>query len=420
MARSQRGKLSAVPVYLILSGGGALFSTMVFTVNLIYQVQQAHLNPLQLVLVGTALEATAFIFEIPTGLVADVYSRRLSILIGCFLVGIGLALQGVVPVFGVIVLAQVIWGLGYTFTSGATEAWIADEVGEEHVGALFLRAAQVSQFCGIAGVIVGVVLGTVRLNLPILVGGVLYVALAVFLCVTMPEHGFTPVPRDERDSWKQMGETIRTSGKLVRHSPALLTILGIAAFWGAASEGFDRLNTDHWLTNLSFPAAGHLKPVVWFGILGIGARFLTIGATEIVRRRVDTRSHGAVARALCLCTGLIVVGVIAFAQAQTFALALIASWAVAVLRRVEEPLQAAWLNQHVDSRVRATIFSVSGQADAIGQITGGPVIGYVGLLRGVRAALTLAGFVLAPALALYTRTIRRDQRDALLVEDVEV
>ena len=114
---------------MLLIGGGSFFSMLVFTVNLIYQVQVAHLNPLQLVLVGTVLEGTSFLFEVPTGIVADVYSRRLSIIIGTFLLGVGLALQGVVPSFGVILLAQVIWGIGYTFTSGATEAWLTDEIG---------------------------------------------------------------------------------------------------------------------------------------------------------------------------------------------------------------------------------------------------------------------------------------------------
>ena len=70
----------------------------------------------------------------PTGLVADNYSRRLSIIIGFFLVGVGFVIEGLVPHFTVILLTQVIWGIGITFTSGATEAWIADEVGEASAG----------------------------------------------------------------------------------------------------------------------------------------------------------------------------------------------------------------------------------------------------------------------------------------------
>ena len=61
---------------------------VVFTIIMVFQVETAGLSPLQLVLVGTALELSAFVFEIPTGVVADVYSRRLSVIIGIFITGL--------------------------------------------------------------------------------------------------------------------------------------------------------------------------------------------------------------------------------------------------------------------------------------------------------------------------------------------
>ncbi len=82
-------KLGAYTIYLLMSGATALFVTLVFTVNMVYQVQIVGLSPLQMVLVGTALEFSIFLFEVPTGVVADVYSRRLSIIIGLFLIGLG-------------------------------------------------------------------------------------------------------------------------------------------------------------------------------------------------------------------------------------------------------------------------------------------------------------------------------------------
>ena len=87
-------KLDAYRIYLILSGADGMISSIIFTVNMIYQVTVVGLNPLQLVLVGTTLEATAFLFEIPTGVVADVYSRRLSVIIGYVLIGIGFLVEG--------------------------------------------------------------------------------------------------------------------------------------------------------------------------------------------------------------------------------------------------------------------------------------------------------------------------------------
>jgi len=410
-------KLGAVPVYILLIGGGSFFSTLVFTVNLIYQVQIAHLNPLQLVLVGTVLEGTAFLFEVPTGIVADVYSRRLSIIIGAFLLGIGLALQGVVPKFGVILLAQVIWGIGYTFTSGATQAWITDEIGIARANPLFLRASQFELIGSIIAVAIATAIGNVSLQAPILIGGGLYFVMGVVLVVVMPEHGFTRTPRAERTTWQVMGGQLKSGVSLVRRSHVLLTILGIMAFSGAATESYDRLSTDHFLTNFAFPTFAGWKPVVWLGIFSIVGRLVNIGAFEIIRRRLDTNSHRAVARALTISTALLVVCYLGFALAGNLALVAIASTGVWMFRRINNPLQTAWINQHVDSGVRATVLSISSQADAVGQIAGGPVIGYVGLLASVRAALVVGGGILTPALLLYAQTLRRADPLTIAVEE---
>ena len=112
---------------------------MVFTISQIYRISQVGLTPLQLVLVYTTLEITASVFEIPTGVVADVFSRKLSIIIGFFLFGVGFIVEGAFPIFTTVLIAQVIWGLGWTFISGAHEAWIAVEVGVNKVGSVYIR-----------------------------------------------------------------------------------------------------------------------------------------------------------------------------------------------------------------------------------------------------------------------------------------
>ncbi|NIV37434.1 MAG: MFS transporter, partial [Anaerolineae bacterium] len=75
------------------------------------------------------------------------------------------------------------------------------------------------------------------------------------------------------------------------------------------------------------------------------------------------------------------------------------------LRNIADPLHTAWLNLSIDEpQVRATIFSVSGQADAVGQIAGGPVVGATGN-RSIRAALLSSALLLSPLLPLYGITI---------------
>ena len=102
-----------------------------FTVWAVYLVQDVGVNPLQLVLLGTVSEIAIFLFEVPTGVVADTYSRRLSIIIGMILAGLSLVIFGLVAVYWVIVLAVILRGIGGTFMSGAWEAWITDEHGVE-------------------------------------------------------------------------------------------------------------------------------------------------------------------------------------------------------------------------------------------------------------------------------------------------
>src|SRR5579871_2385522 len=121
----QKRWFSAYAVYLILSGAYSLFFATIVTINLVYQIEVAKLNPLQLVLVGTMLEATAFVCQVPTGILADVFSRRLSTILGVFLTGGTFILEGSIPRFETILLSQIFWGIGATFISGAEEAWIA-------------------------------------------------------------------------------------------------------------------------------------------------------------------------------------------------------------------------------------------------------------------------------------------------------
>src|SRR5439155_6816263 len=103
---AERSTWEAKTVYLILSSASSFFFTTIFTINLVYQLQVAHLDPLQLVLVGTVLEITVFLTQVPTGGLADVYSRRLAVIVGLALIGVGSLLEGSIPQFWAILLAQ--------------------------------------------------------------------------------------------------------------------------------------------------------------------------------------------------------------------------------------------------------------------------------------------------------------------------
>ncbi|MGB8643931.1 MAG: MFS transporter [Anaerolineae bacterium] len=397
---------NAYRIYLFSQFAAAFCTRLVFPVSLVYQAQAAQLNPLQLVLVGTTLEVTAFLFQIPTGIIADVYSRRLSVVLGYLLIGLGLGLVGVFPLFSTILLAQVISGIGYTMVDGALEAWVADELGEQNAGSAYLRAAQLGNLGALAGLVISAVLASWMLNLPILLGGAMLVLLSGFLALRMPENGFTPTPRENRNSWQQMGHTFKQGILLARGKPVVITILAIAVIQGAFSEGFDRLWTPHLLNNITLPPLGPFQPVVWFNLISAMGTVLALGATEVIRRRVDTNRHAAVARALLTVTTGLLVAMLAFALTSNLTVAVIALLAINMTRSAASPLSTAWLNQSLAPQVRATLFSVWAQMDALGQIIGGPLLGALATGVSLPAALALAGLLLLPVLALYAWTLR--------------
>jgi len=399
-------KLTAARVFLLIEAVTSLLFGMIFTISSLYQVSTANLSALQLVLVGTVLELSIFVFEVPTGVVADLVSRRLSVIIGFFLIGAGFILEGALPIFWTILLAQILWGVGYTFTSGATQAWITDEIREDAAGPIFLRASQISGLAGLLGIPLGVVLGRSQINLPLLIGGSLFAGLAVFLILFMPEDGFTPTPQGEHNTWQSMLHTLRGGLAMVRRRPALWNILLIGLFFGLYSEGYDRLWVKHLTDNLLTLGGIQVEPVVLLGAINAGGTLLAIAATELVRRRLDTTNPNAIARMMMAASALMVAGLIAFAQARSLVLAIGMIWLIDVFRSINSPLYTTWVNQRLDPQVRATVLSMSSQVDAIGQITSGPALGMVGSLVSVRAAITASGLLLAPILGLFVRALR--------------
>jgi hypothetical protein len=372
----------------------------------VYFVTVVGLDPLELVLVGTVMEGAILVCEVPTGVFADVFGRRLSVAFGTALMGVGFVLVGALPSLGPILAANALWGVGYTFTSGAAEAWVADEVGEARLGRTLVRGGQAEYAGAIVGVFASVALALVSLRAPIVVAGALGVALAAYLAVAMRESGAAR-RRAERESFLATG---RTGARLVRVQPILLLVLAVAFFWGMASEGFDRLWEAHLLLDVGLPSFAGLNSVLWFGVLNAGALVGSFLVAEVLVRRVDLASHIATARALAVLTALLLAAVLAFALAVSFAVAVAAFWAVALLRALRGPLWSAWVNQHVDARYRATMLSIVSQGDAFGQVAGGPGIGAVGSAFSIRAAIGAAALLLAPALLLTTRTLRLSPR----------
>ena len=123
----------------------------------------------------------------------------------------------------------------------------------------------------------------------LVLGGCISILLGLFIGLAMPEEGFRPSAREERESWKTMARTFRIGVRLVRGRPALIAIFAIAMFYGASSEPFDRFWELHILevTGFEIPCLATLSPIAWWGIQSVAANILGIATVEVLRRTVD-------------------------------------------------------------------------------------------------------------------------------------
>src|ERR671918_719359 len=115
--------------YLIISGLFTLSASLIWGINTLFLLD-AGLSIFEVFVANAVFTAAMALFEIPTGVVADTRGRRISFLLSEATLAIGtLAYVGVAAIQGGVVLfslAGVILGLGFTFYSGAVEAWLVD------------------------------------------------------------------------------------------------------------------------------------------------------------------------------------------------------------------------------------------------------------------------------------------------------
>ena len=384
--------------------------SLVATVMIVYHIEIVHLNPLQLILVGTTLELACFIFEIPTGIVADVYSRKLSIVIGGVLTGVGFILEGSISSFVFVLVAQIVWGLGSTFISGSLEAWIAEEEKNKDLDEIYIKGAQAGQIGAFIGIVLSTVIANFSVRLPIIVSGVLFIILALFLWLYMPENNFKPSAPGDLNTFKKMVYTFKSGLKFVKSKSIIMILLAVTLFYGLSSEGYDRLSNAHFLQDTTLPKLGNLSSVTWFGIFGILGMILSFIVMHFMAKNLkneDNRKNGK----LLLCINILYISsMLIFALTRNFSLMLIAYLATNTFRIINEPIFSAWLNGHIDDNSRATVLSINGQMNSLGQILGGPIIGIIATNISVSIGIVCTSLLVAPVLVLYIISMIMDKK----------
>ena len=415
--------LPPAPLYLTIKAYGEMAFMTYATVASAYRILEANLDPLQLLLVGVALELSFFLAETPTGALADVYSRKWSVIIGLALVGAGFILEGAIAVFATILIAQTVWGVGFSFISGAQQAWLADELRDDSQTArVFVRGSKYESAGALVGIALSVAIASYSAGLALIVGGALLILLALFLAVAMPETGFArPNPgdaasyaADDRAGWRAAINVLRTGIRAVRASRVLTALIVIEIFAGMSTEPFDRLWAKHALDTFDFPIihlplVGDLDPIVWFGIVHAAASLGGLLVIWIIERYIPIARPETPRLVLSIYNAAMIAAVAAFALAQSFHLALAMVIATYILHRVAEPFTAAWINRIARSEYRATVFSIHEQGNSLGQIAFGPLMGIYATAAGIRPALIACALLRLPPQALYL--IRDRQRD---------
>lgn len=360
----------AYSVYLLFRFVCSLAVSMSTVLSIVYHMEVVQLDAFQLVLVGTVLETSCFLFEMPTGVVADLYSRRRSVLIGMFLYGLGFLMEGALPWFAPVLLAQVVWGCGDTFITG------------------------------VLGVVLGTLLGNINLQMPIILGGSLCLLLGLVMVRIMPETNFSPAIEERQGLLKDFVCLFKLNLGFVKGAPVLLALLAITLCGGLASEGFDRLSTAHFLDDTVIPVIGPLNSVTWFGVISLIGSGLGILASQLLIARMEKKGTVSRTSVVMSTSAGYILCLVLFAVGRSFWFMLLVFLLAGLMRTIKEPVLAAWMNDQVDEKMRATVFSTSGQLDSFGQIIGGPIVGLVAQQVSIPWGLVCTAFLLLPALFL--------------------
>jgi MFS family permease len=395
--------------YLFLTTLTTLAASFIWGVNTLFLLDAGLSNT-------EAFAANAFfaigqvLFEVPTGVVADTRGRRFSYLLGAFTLLISTVLYLVMwqihaPFIGWAVVSMLL-GLGFTFFSGATEAWLVDALGATgFTGSLetvFGRAQTAAGAAMLFGTVLGgVVAQATDLGTPYLLrAGMLGVTLVVAFWF-MHDVGFTP--RRGADPITEVRAVIRGSMEAGWRNPPVRALMLAAPF--ASGVGFFAFyaSQPYLLQLYGDPEAYSVAGLA--AALFAGAQIVGGLAVSRVRRWFRRRTDAIL---LASVVTVVVLAIIGWTTSFVAALVLLAGWALVFA--VEGPLRQAFINGLIPSEQRATVLSFDSFMGSIGGAVAQPALGRVSDLYGYGPAYVVAGAV--SALSIPFVILARRQRAA--------
>ncbi|HEU0181792.1 MAG TPA: MFS transporter [Agromyces mariniharenae] len=397
-------------VYYTLMLGNTLAASFIWGINTLFLLD-AGLSNLEAFAANAFFSAGMVIFEIPTGVVADTVGRRASYLLGTLTLAVTTVLYWLLWVwqspFWAWAIVSVLLGLGFTFFSGAVDAWLVDALhATEYRGSLetvFGRAIIVGNVAMLGGsVLGGIVAQLTNLGVPFLLRAGILVVMLVVAALLMRDLGFTP----ERGAGpiKATGNVLRASVKYGLGNPPVRWLMLATPFTaGVGIYAFYALQPyllELWGDEGAYTIAG-LAAALLSGA-GIVGGILAPRVRRLFRKRTST-----ILLATLSSTAVLIA--LAFTTNFWIAVVLIAAWGVA--SSIDDPVHRAYLNDMIPSKQRATVLSFDSLLGSAGGVVFQPILGRSADLGGYGASMLWSGVITAFA-APFVLLSRRQQSPA--------
>ena len=365
----------------------------------VYLVVTAGLSSPQLILIGVFQGLTVVAAEVPAGVLADTVSRRLTLVIAHVVMGAGMAITGIVTNFALLVLSQCLWGLGWALSSGADVAWVTDELDRPDLIDRVLVAAGRSELwgTGVGIVTFGLFGWSTTLATAMVLAGVSMVFVGLVVVARWPES-WQPARRHHARyavTWVVTRQVLTIARRDRIVGPVLVATVAV----NGGAEGFGRLFQQR-LLNLGLPATP--PPVVWFAAIALLAAATGVAALSWVEARIA--GLGGARRAYIAAAATATCGVVVFAHAPNFELAVVGSLLVSGIGlpaiRVASTVA---VNHRASSDVRATMHSLLSQSENAGEIVCGIILAAVASQTSPTITLTASAILIAAAAVLVSR-----------------
>lgn len=376
--------------YYLIAGLYTLAAALIWGVNTLFLLD-AGLSLFGVFVANTAFALGSVAFEIPTGVLADTRGRRLSFLLS---VAILLATTlGYVAVgelgggLGAFVAVSVIMGLGFTFYSGAVEAWLVDALDstgfDGQLDRVFARGSMVTGAAMLAGTLGGGLLGTLDLALPYLARSGLLAGVLAVAWFRMHDLGFSPRALRVADLSSEMGRVARES-IAYGWSRRSIRLLMLCSF---LQMGFLAFSYHAWQPYF----LGLLgRDAVW--VAGVVAALISI-STIAGNALVDffSRFCGKRTTLLLWAAGIQTAAAIGVGLAGSFWLAVGFYLVVAAAMGVTGPAKQAYLHSVIPSAQRASVISFESMLGSLGAGVGQTGLGALARSRSLAAGYVAGG-----------------------------